>query len=209
MIARLAMRTARRPWAATAVLITSAMAMPLAQAGQVEPAEVLCPSVLGVGVTTDIAFCDVLIQEEPGLGVMVVLPPRRGEATLAFNLHNRHAYSAEEVEAGRGYARYQAEVAVASMEAAVLARRYVLSEFRAARDLVDRVGGGAGAEGIKAIAPTGLERVYVTIPAELDQVAIVGQSLEILRFDGSRDSVRSLGRPVAVISEVQLEYEPR
>lgn len=209
MIARPAIRTARLSWALMVALIAGAAAMPLAQAGRIEPAEVRCPSVLGVGVATDIAFCDVLIQEEPGLGVMVVLPPRRGEATLAFNLHNRHAYSAEEVEAGRGYARYLAEVAVASMEAAVLARRYVLSEFRAARDLVDRVGGGAGAEGLKAIAPTGQERVYVTIPAELDQVAIVGQSLEVLRFDGSRDRVRSLGRPVAVISEVQLEYEPR
>lgn len=209
MIPRPAIRTARLSWALMVALIASAAAMPLAQAGRIEPAEVRCPSVLGVGVATDIAFCDVLIQEEPGLGVMVVLPPRRGEATLAFNLHNRHAYSAEEVEAGRGYARYLAEVAVASMEAAVLARRYVLSEFRAARDLVDRVGGGAGAEGLKAIAPTGQERVYVTIPAELDQVAIVGQSLEVLRFDGSRDRVRSLGRPVAVISEVQLEYEPR
>lgn len=209
MIAGPAIRTARLSWALTVTLIASGAAMPLAQAGRIEPAEVRCPSVLGVGVATDIAFCDVLIQEEPGLGVMVVLPPRRGEATLAFNLHNRHAYSGEEVEAGRGYARYLAEVAVASMEAAVLARRYVLSEFRTARDLVDRVGGGAGAEGLKAIAPTGRERVYVTIPAELDQVAIVGQSLEVLRFDGSRDRVRSLGRPVAVISEVQLEYEPR
>ena len=61
-----------------------------------DPAEVHCPSVLGVGVNTDLAFCDILIQLDAGLGARVILPVHRGEATVSFNLHNRHTYSEED-----------------------------------------------------------------------------------------------------------------
>ena len=71
-----------------------------------------------------------------------MLPPRTGEARLSFNLHNRHTYSEDDIRRGRAYARYLAEVAVASPLGDVLARRYVLNEFRTAEDLFDRVGGG-------------------------------------------------------------------
>lgn len=179
-----------------------------AQTRRVEPAEVRCPSVLGVGVNTDLAFCDVLIQRDTGLGIIVIVPPHRGEATLSFNLHNRHTYSEAEERAGRAYAKHIASVAVATMDGKALARRVALSEFRSAKDLVDRVSGGASQGGVKAVAPTGVERVYLTISAEVDQVAIVGQSLEIVRLE-SRDTFRSPGRPVAVISDVQVEYRPR
>ena len=179
------------------------------QATRIEPVEVRCPSVLGVGITTDIPFCDVLIQSDPALAITVVLPPRRGEATLSFDLHNRHTYSEDEVRAGRAYTRYLAEVAVATPAGEVLARRYILSEFRGAPDLVDRVSGGAGPEGAKAIAPAGVERVFVPVPAAADRVVIAGQRLEVLRFDQTRDEVRTVGRPVAVISNVQIEYSAR
>lgn len=179
-----------------------------AQTTQIELAEVRCPSVLGVGINTDLAFCDVLIQQEAGLGTVVLLPSRRGEATLSFNLHNRHTYSEEEVRTRRAYAVYTAEVAIASMEGDVLARRFIKTEFRSVNDLVDRVIGGAGPQGVKAIAPSGTERVFVTVPAELDEVVIVGQGLEVLRLD-SRDNFRANGRPIAVVSDVRVEYQPR
>ena len=102
--------------------------VPGAASGQgllVESVEVRCPSVLGIGVETDLVFCDVLAQQDPALGVIVVLPPRRGEATLSFNLHNRHTYSEDDVTRGRAYARYLSEVAVASAAGDVLARRSV------------------------------------------------------------------------------------
>ena len=175
----------------------------------VESVEVRCPSVLGIGVETDLVFCDVLAQQDPALGIIVVLPPRRGEATLSFNLHNRHTYSEDDVKRGRAYARYLAEVAVASPAGDVLGRRYVLNEFRTAGDLFDRVGGGAGPEGVKAIAPTGAERVSITVPAGLEQVVIVGQTLELTGVDGNLERIWSPGRPVAIISEVQLEYASR
>lgn len=180
----------------------------VAQDRRIESAEVRCPAVLGVGVNTDLAFCDVLIQQDADLGIVVIVPPHRGEAMLSFNLHNRHTYSAAEERGGRAFAMYTAEVAVASIEGDVVARRFILSEFRSADDLIDRVTGGAGPGGVKAIAPTGVERVFVPIPDDLESVAIVGQVLEVVRLDG-RESIRSIGRPVAVISDVQIEYQAR
>ena len=179
------------------------------QASLVESVEVRCPSVLGIGVETDLVFCDVLAQQDPTLGVIVVLPRRRGEAMLSFNLHNRHTYSEDDVRRSRAYTRYLAEVAVASPAGDVLARRYVLNEFRTADDLFDRVGGGAGPDGLKAVAPTGAERVFVTIPPALDQVVIVGQTLELTGIDGSLERIWSPGRPVAIISDMKLEYVSR
>ena len=172
-----------------------------------EPAEVHCPSVLGVGVNTDLAFCDILIQQDAGLGARVVLPARQGEATVSFNLHNRHTYSEDEVEAGRAFASYTAEIAVASFEGDVLGRRFIQSEFRSGDDLVDRITGGAGPRGLKAISPTGTERVFVKIPGELNEVFIVGQSLQVLRTE-AHESIVDAGRTVAVISDVRVDYQP-
>jgi len=172
-----------------------------------EPAEVHCPSVLGVGVNTDLAFCDILIQQDAGLGARVVLPARQGEATVSFNLHNRHTYSDDEVEAGRAFASYTAEIAVASFEGDVLGRRFIQSEFRSGDDLVDRITGGAGPRGLKAISPTGTERVFVKIPGELNEVFIVGQSLQVLRTE-AHESIVDAGRTVAVISDVRVDYQP-
>jgi len=190
------------------VLLCAAGDRPAAQALLLEPVEVWCPSVLGVGVVTDVPFCDVQVQVEPDLAIRVLLPPRRGEATLSFSLHNRHTYSQQEEESGRAYAQYLAAVAVATMDGEIVGRGAVLSEFRTAADLVDRVSGGAGGSGLRAVAPTGTERVVVAVPDDVDQLVIAGQSLEVVRGDG-RDMVTGLGRPVATVSDVVLEYQAR
>ena len=179
-----------------------------AQSRRIEPVEVRCRSVLGIGVNTDLAFCDVVIQRDADQGIIVVLPARRGEATLSFNLHNRHRYSEDEAREGRAYTQYLATVAVATMEGIILGRGVVLTEFRTESDLLDRVTGGAGPDGVKAIAPTGSERVSVTMPADAEQVSIVGLQLKVRRTEG-RDTVDTPGRPVAVLSDVQIEYSPR
>lgn len=178
-----------------------------AQGGEAQPVEVRCPSVLGVGVATEVPFCDIDVQQDPSLGVLVVLPPHRGEATLAFDLHNRHAYSETETRAGRAYTQYQASIAVATMEGEVIARGIVLSEFRSVRDLIDRVRDG-GSGGLKAIAPIGVERLFVTLPAGIDRVSVVGQGLDVLRADG-RDTFNTVGRPIAVMSNATISYRPR
>jgi hypothetical protein len=179
----------------------------LAQTRRIEPAEVRCPSVLGVGVETDRIYCDVLVGNEVADGVIVVLPAHRGEATVSFTMHARHTYSAEEVARGRGYARYLATSAIATTEE-VLARPVVLAEFHTAADLADRVTGGAGPGGVKAVAPVGGEGIRVQVPQDVTEISIVGLSLEVQRVDG-RQTFEAVGRPVAVISDVQVEYRAR
>ena len=178
-----------------------------AQSRRVEPAEVRCPSVLGVGVDTDRIYCDVLIGNEVADGIIVVIPPHRGSATVTFTLYGRHTYSEDEVARGRGYIEYLASTAVATTET-VLARPVVLAEFRAEADLVDRVSGGAGPGGVKAVAPVGGEGIQVTVPEGVREISIVGLELRVKRVDG-QESFSSPGRPIAVISDVQVEYRAR
>ena len=58
------------------------------------------------------------------------------------------------------------------------------------------------------IAPTGTERVSVTIPPDIGTVVIVGRSLEVVQAEG-RETFSSPGRPVAVLSEAVVRYRPR
>jgi hypothetical protein len=111
------------------------------------------------------------------------------------------------VRAGRAYARYTATVGVLTMDNTLIARAVVSSEFRAAADLVDRVAGGAGPGGVKAVAPTGTEPIVVKIPAREDAVSILGEKLSVERVDG-QEAFGSPGRPIAVISNVMLEFRP-
>ena len=200
--------TCRRYLLAAAIVPGLAVAVVLeAQSRRVEPAEVRCPSVLGVGVDTDRIYCDVLVGNEVADGIIVVLPQHRGPATVTFTLHGRHTYSAEEVARGRGYVEYLASTAVATTET-VLARPVVLAEFRTGADLVDRVSGGAGPDGVKAVAPVGAEGIRVTVPEGVTEVSIVGLELQVRRAEG-QESFSSPGRPIAVISDVQVEYQAR
>ena len=182
-----------------------ALADPLeAQSRRIEPAEVRCQSVLGVSVDTDRFYCDVLVGNEIADGIIVVIPSHRGPATVTFTLHARHTYSEDEVVRGRGYIEYLASTAVATTET-VLARPVVLAEFRTEADLVDRVSGGAGPGGVKAVAPVGGEGIRVTVPEGVTEISIVGLGLQVQRV-GGRESFSAAGRPIAVISDVQVEY---
>jgi hypothetical protein len=166
-----------------------------------------CPAVLGVGVTTKRSFCDVLTGREPDSGVLIAIPPHAGPVTLTFNLHNRHTYSEEQVKANRAYTRYTATIGVLTMDNHLISRAVVQSEFRNAGDLVDRIGGGAGPGGAKAVAPTGSEAVSIVIPEAENAVSLLGEKLTAERLDGSA-TYTSPGRPVAVISDVMIEYAP-
>ncbi len=196
-----------RTAAIAAALAVAAIASTGAQSRRIEPAEVECPSVLGIGVDTDRTYCDVQIGDEIADGIIVRIPPHRGPATVTFTLHGRHTYSEDEVARGRGYARYLAAAAVASAEE-VLARPVVLAEFHGARDLVDRVRGGAGPGGIKAVAPVGAEGIRVIVPSNVTEISIVGLELEVRRVD-SRETHIARGRAIAVISDVHVEYRAR
>jgi hypothetical protein len=172
-----------------------------------EAAMFMCPMLLGQGIKTQLSFCDVPIGRDAASGVTIPFPPHKGPVTLTFDLHNRHTYSEELVKNNRAYARYTATVGVMALDTTLLARAVVQSEFRSAADLVDRVGGGSSPGGLKAVAPTGTETVVVEIPEAEQGVSIVGEKLSVIRFDGT-DNFTAPGRPIAVISNVMLEYSP-
>lgn len=171
------------------------------------PAEVKCPAVLGTGVKTKRVFCDVLTGRNPAEGTVVVVPPHRGTATLSFDLHNRHTYSEEQVRAKRAFAEYTATIGVLTPAGDLLARGVVYSSFRTAADLVDRVDGGAGPGGVKAVAPTGTETVVVSIPQAVTEVSLLGERLVVKTLEDEETFV-SQGRPIAVVSNVTLQYTP-
>jgi hypothetical protein len=182
-------------------------ARPAAQPVKTEPAEVICPAALGTGARTGLEFCDVLSGRQPEEGVRIRLPSRTGPATLVFDLHNRHTYSEDEIRAGRAYARYTATVLVATLEGEVLSRAAVRSEFRTEADLFDRVLGGADPSGLKAVAPLGAETIVLQIPANVPEVSLLGERLEVVRMDRT-EALVAPGRPMATISDVRVEYRP-
>jgi hypothetical protein len=61
---------------------------------------------------------------------------------------------------------------------------------------------------VKAVAPTGSETVIITIPAGVDQVSLLGEKLEAERA-GGREVYTAPGRPIALVSNVMVEYRPR
>ena len=182
-------------------------AKPAAPATKTEPAMVTCPQVLGEGVRTKRQYCDVLIGRDPAGGILITLPPHSGNPTLTFDLHNRHTYSEELVKANRAYSRYTATIGVLTLDNTLVSRAIVQNEFRMEADLVDRISGGSGPGGLKAVAPTGIETVSIVIPEEAMQVSILGEKLTIVRPDNT-DNFNAIGRPIAIISNVMVEYRP-
>ena len=169
--------------------------------------EMSCPAPLGVGVRTRLSFCEILAGRDPAGGVVIQVPPHKGDATLTFDLHNLHTYSEEQVKAHRAFARYTATIGVLTLDNTLISRAVVQNEFREAGDLVDRVSGGAGPGGVKAVAPTGRESITVAIPEGELSVSLLGERLAVERIDGSAAYTQT-GRPIAVVSNVMLEYRP-
>lgn len=187
---------------------TPAKKAPTAPATTRVEADVICPSDLGIGIRTKRRFCDVLTGNDPKEGVLVTIPPHRGPVTLSFDLHNRHMYSEELIKAKRAFRHYTATIGVLAMDNTLIERAVIQSEFRTAADLFDRVGGGAGPGGVKAVAPSGAEPITMELPEDIgDQVSILGEHLRVRRPDGD-DNFVAPGRPIATISQVMLDYRP-
>jgi hypothetical protein len=174
----------------------------------IAPAEMTCPSPLGTGVKTKREYCDVLTGRDPKAGIVIKLPPHRGPVTLRFNLHNRHTYSEEEVRMKRAFASYLAGIGVLTLDNTLLTRAAIATEFRRPEDLLERIGGGAGPGGVKAVAPVGVEPVTLQLDAELTEVSILGEKLTVVGADGQPATYASPGRPIAIISDVTVEYTP-
>ena len=171
-------------------------------------AEWRCPTELGIGVNTGRRFCDVLTGNDAKTGVLVTIPPHRGPVTVSFELHNRHTYSAELVKLKQAYRKYTATIGVLTMDNTLVERAVVQSEFRTEKDLLDRISGGAGPGGVKAVAPIGAEVITMQLPEDVgEQVSFLGEKLSVMRPDGV-DNFQSPGRPIASISNVMLEFKP-
>jgi hypothetical protein len=169
--------------------------------------EVKCPSLIGMGIKTVRSFCDVPAGREPAQGIVVTLPPHAGPGTLTFDLHARHLYSEDEMKRGKAYARYRAVIGALTMKGELLDRGAVEAEFRTAADLFDRIGGGAGPGSLKAVAPAGREQVIITVPAGVDEVSLLGETLDAVTPAGHETAVMP-GRPVAIVSNLLFEYHP-
>jgi hypothetical protein len=169
--------------------------------------DVKCPSLIGMGVKTIRSFCDVPAGTDPAQGIVITLPPHAGAGTLTFDLHARHTYSEDDIKRGKAYAHYRAVIGVLTMKGDLLDRGAVEAEFRTAADAFDRISGGAGPGGLKAVAPVGHELVTIEVPANVDQVSILGESLDA-ETPAGHETVVMLGRPVAIVSNVLFEYKP-
>lgn len=182
---------------------------PAAPTLKVDVATITCPSVLGRGVRTRVEYCDVLIGRNPGDGILVAIPPHEGTAFVSFDLHNRHTYSEEEVRARRAYARYTAVVGLLTAAGDLLDRGAVQSEFFSEKDLFDRIEGGAGPRGLKAVAPIGSEHVRIEVPdVKVTQVSILGEKLTVSK--GSQTATYTIvGTPIASASNIKVEYRPK
>ena len=169
--------------------------------------DVKCPSLIGMGVKTVRSFCDVPAGRDPQQGILITLPAHAGSATLTFDLHARHLYSEDEMKSGKSYARYRVVIGALTMKSELLTRGAVEAEFRTTGDLFDRIGGGNGPGGLKAVAPVGREQVIVDVPAGVDQVSLLGETLDAVTPAGHETAVMP-GRPVAIVSNILFEYKP-
>jgi hypothetical protein len=203
----MAVLVAAHPVAQTTQKAPAKKAAPKLEPLKTATPDVKCPSLIGMGVKTVRSFCDVPAGRDPAQGIVVDLPPHAGTGTLMFDLHARHTYSEDEMQRGKAYAHYRAGIGVLAMNGDLLGRGAVDAEFRTAADLFDRIRGGAGPNGMKAVAPAGREQVFIEIPEKVEQVSVLGETLDATTAAG-HEAVVMAGRPVAIVSNLLFEYRP-
>jgi len=168
---------------------------------------VTCSSDLGRGAKSARQFCDVLISKAGAESVVMAIPPHSGTATLKFDLHNRFVVPLGRSDPGATFTRNSAIVAVLRSTGEQISRAAVAGEFRTVQDLFDRIS-GAGPGGVKAVAPGPAEPYEVTIPTTVSSISLVGVRVEVLRRTGQA-TLENEGTPVAIVSNLRIEYTPR
>jgi len=199
---------------ATSVVLVTAeeqRSRPAARGGLTKRAvNITCAAVLGTGTKSQRDFCDVFIGGSGKDSVSAALPPHTGTATVSIDLHNR--FTVPGPVPGPpvlAYARHQATIAVLAPSGDVLGRAIVMREFRTEADLFDQVGGGTRPGGVKAVAPGKPETAVFSVPANVDTIAIVGTRLKVVTRAGGEQVFDTPGRPIAIVSRVEVEYRPR
>jgi hypothetical protein len=201
-------------WRSTAsALIALMLAAPLAadQRGKAAARRTTttakCASDLGMGAKSGRQFCDVLITKAGAESVTMPLPAHNGTATLKFDLHNRFIVPLGTPDPAVAFARNAALIVVKRSTGEPLARAAVSGEFRTLQDLFDRISGG-GPGNVKAVAPGPAVPYEITIPSTVTGITIAGVSVEVTTRStrGMRDNE---GTPVAIVSNLRIEYTPR
>jgi len=182
---------------------------PVLRPGMAVSTNFTCTADLGTGDRTRRRFCDIVIaQAVPEASLIVSLPPRRGIATLLLDLHNRFAVPPTgDRPVGEMFVRHSALVALVGPDSATLARAAVTREFRTVQDLFDQLSGGGLEGGFKTVAPGPAEPVRFDIPEGVSEVGLVGMRLEELTREGL-EWFDAPGRPVALASNIRLEFTP-
>jgi hypothetical protein len=137
------------------------------------------------------------------------IPAHTGAATLQFDLHNRFMIPIVTNQPALAYTRHEAVVNVVGGSGDVIGQAAVMREFRFVADLFDQIGGGARPGGVKAVAPGPPEPVRFSIPAAVSSIGVVGTSLRVKTALGGDELFDSPGRPVAIVSNLRIEYRPR
>jgi len=166
-----------------------------------------CAGELGTGVASRRRFCDVVVASVAGDSVSVTMPPHSGTASLAFDLHNRFPIEAGQ-DPSQAFTRQTAIVAVIKQAGDLIERAAVTRDYRTPTDLFDRVAGSGPGAPPKAVAPGAPAPIRITIPAGVNVVGIVGTRLEEWSASG-RAAFDAPGRPIAIVSNVRVEYTPR
>jgi len=168
-----------------------------------------CAASLGSGINTRRGFCDVIIAATPAESVSMTIPAHTGTATLQFDLHNRFSLPTAAVPTVLAFARHESTVSVIRGTGETIGQAVVVREFRTVADLFDQIGGGTRPGGVKAVAPGPPEPVRFTIPAGVASVGIVGARLRVLTRLNGAETFDTPGRPVAIVSNLRLNYTPR
>lgn len=164
-----------------------------------------CAADLGRGQKSRRTFCDVLIGGSGPASVVIAVPPHRGRPVLMFDLHNRFTVPPQGTAPADAYVQHVAVVQVLAA-GEVLERAVVAREFRTVADLFDRVTAPSGA--VRAVAPGFPEAVRLVLPETATSIAITGGRLEETTRAGQA-RLQSPGRPVALVSNIRLEYVAR
>ena len=172
---------------------TSAKPAPAAAAKK-EPAQVKCAELLGTGVPRPlqptVSSSPVGIRRKGSSSRSRRTPAkRRSRSTCTIATSIRKKRCGPDAE----YAKYTAVVGVLTMKGELLERGAVQTEFRTAADLYERISGGAGPGGVKAVAPIGREQVVIRLPQGVDQVSLLGEVLEAVTAAGRETAAP--GRP--------------
>jgi hypothetical protein len=167
-----------------------------------------CASDLGTGVKSRRRFCDVIIASTPRESVSIVVPPRTGVATLLFDLHNRFTVPPAGTDLSQAFLRHTAVVAVIRPTGEVIERAAVNREYRTVGDLFDRIAGPGRGSAPRIVAPGQPQAVSIEIPSGITSVGIVGARLEEWRA-GGRGTFDNPNKPIALVSNLRLEFRPR